>query len=145
MLYLGADHRGFQLKEELKKWLQKKGIEFVDLGNKVLDPFDDDVDFARLVAEKVLESQNNRGVVICGSGTGMCVAANKVKGIRCAVAISRKLVQQDRKHDDNNMLSLPAQALSINQARKMVEAFLDTPFSGLEKYQRRLQKLESYF
>lgn len=141
MLYLGADHRGFSLKEELKKWLLEKNIPFEDVGNKVLDPLDDDVDFARALAETIVSTEDARGIAICGSGTGMCVAANKVKGVRCAVAINKDLVKQDREHDNINMLSIPAQATAVELACQMVETFLKTDFSGQEKYQRRLNKM----
>lgn len=141
MLYLGADHRGFSLKESLKKWLEEKKIAFEDLGNKILDMDDDYVDFAAAVAQKVSSEENSKGIVICGSGTGVCVAANKVKGVRCAVALNKDLVKQDREHDNINMLSLPAQATAVDLACQMVEIFLKTDFSGLEKYQRRLNKV----
>lgn len=141
MLYLGADHRGFPLKESLKKYLLEKNIPFADLGNKVLDPLDDDVDIATAVGKKVASEEKNKGVVICGSGTGMNVAANKIKGVRCGVAINKDLVKQDREHDNVNMLSLPAQVTSLESACQMVETFLTTDFSGQEKYQRRLNKV----
>lgn len=141
MLYLGADHRGFSLKESLKKWLLEKNTPFEDLGNKILDMDDDYVDFAAAVAQKVSSEENSKGIVICGSGTGVCVVANKVKGVRCAVAINKDLVKQDREHDNINMLSLPAQATTVDLAYQLVEIFLKTDFSGQKKYQRRLNKI----
>lgn len=143
MLYLGADHRGFSLKESLKKWFLEKNIPFADLGNKILDTEDDFVDFAKLVAEEVSLDTNGKGIVICGSGTGMCVTANKIKGVRCGIGINKDLVRQDREHDNINMLSLPAQVTSVESACQMVETFLNTDFSGLEKYQRRLNKVSA--
>ncbi|MBI3981029.1 RpiB/LacA/LacB family sugar-phosphate isomerase [Candidatus Microgenomates bacterium] len=141
MLYLGSDHRGFALKEEIKKFLSKKNILYQDLGNKILDPEDDFVDFASLVAQKVQTEKEARGIVICGSGVGVCIAANKYKNIRCGIATTKEMVHSAREHDDINILALSADILSVEQVQEIVEEFLNTPFSSAEKYSRRIEKI----
>src|SRR3989338_472622 len=119
MIYLGADHRGFQLKEEIKKFLAEKKYQFEDMGNFAYDPNDDYTDFAKLVAQKVAEKPNeNKGVLICGSGVGVDITANKFPGVRSALS------------DD------------IATAKQILETWLITPFSNGEKYKRRIDKME---
>src|SRR3989344_5278018 len=102
-IFLGADHRGFHLKERLKSWLEARGDSFEDLGATAFDPDDDYVDFAVAVAKKVAEvPEYNRGLLICGSGVGMDIAANKVKGIRATVAWNPDVAKQARSHGDIN-------------------------------------------
>ena len=146
MIYLGADHRGFELKEKLKVFLKEEGYEFEDLGNHTLDPTDDYPDFGAKVAKKVSEDPiNDRGILLCGLGVGMDIVANKFKGIRSAVIWSdnEALVKQSRQHDDSNILALPADHLTEEQAKKIVKLWLETPFSGEERHIRRLRKIES--
>lgn len=145
MLYLGADHGGFALKENLKGWLSKVGYQFEDLGNTVLDPQDDYPDFAAAVACKVSENPGeNRGILFCRSGVGADIVANKFKGVRCALIWSdnEALVQQSRQHDGTNVLSLPADHLSEEQARNIVKTWLETPSATEERHLRRLRKIE---
>lgn len=146
MIYLGADHRGFKLKEKLKTFLGEEGYDFEDLGNTVHDPADDYPDFAAKVAEKVLEDpEENRGILFCGSGVGMDIIANKFKGVRSALVWSddEALVKQSRQHDNSNVLSLPADHLTGEQVKKIVRLWLETPFLAVERYLRRIQKIES--
>jgi len=146
MIYLGADHRGFKLKETLKAFLEEEGYQFEDLGNTVYDPADDYPDFAAAVARKVAENpKENRGILLCGSGVGMDVVTNKFKGVRSALVWStdEALVKQSRQHNDSNVLSLPADHLTEEQAKKIVKLWLETPFSGEERHIRRLRKIES--
>ena len=110
MIYLGADHAGFHLKEELKKYLQELGYQYEDLGNKSLDPKDDYPDFALEVAKKVAET-NEKGILICATGIGMCLAANKIKGIRGAVGWDEFTVLQSREHNDANILCLAGKVI----------------------------------
>ena len=143
MIYLGADHRGFKLKEEIKKNLAEKKYDFLDMGNVKYDPDDDYTDFAKLVAEKVSEKpEENKGVLICGSGVGVDIAANKFHGVRSALADDVATAKQSREHDDTNVLSLPADEVSFDLAKQIISVWLETPFSNGEKYKRRIDKIE---
>jgi len=144
MIYLGADHRGFQLKEEIKKFLGGKKYEFLDMGNFSYDPNDDYTDFAKLVAQKVSEKPEERkGVLICGSGVGVDITANKFRGVRSALADDVATAKQSREHDDTNVLSLPADEINFELAKQILETWLTTPFSNGEKYKRRIDKIEN--
>ena len=144
MIYLGADHRGFQLKEEIKKFLGGKKYEFLDMGNFSYDPNDDYTDFAKLVAQKVSEKPEERkGVLICGSGVGVDITANKFRGVRSALADDVATAKQPREHDDTNVLSLPADEINFELAKQILETWLTTPFSNGEKYKRRIDKIEN--
>lgn len=142
MVYLGADHRGFELKERLKKRLIDDGFEITDLGNDHLDPNDDYVIFAHRVADAVSNDPKNRGIILCGSGAGVDMVANKVEGIRSALAFDVQRAKQAREHEGANVLSLPADTLDEEIAYEMVKAFLETPFSNEERYIRRLKELQ---
>lgn len=143
MLYIGADHRGFQLKEEIKKFLEEKNYQIEDMGNFKHDPNDDYTDFAKLVAQKVSEKpEENKGILICGSGVGVDIAANKFHGVRSALADDVETAKQSREHDDTNVLSLPADEVDFELAKKIITIWLETPFSNGEKYKRRINKIE---
>ena len=143
MIYLGADHRGFKLKEEIKKFLAEKNYQFEDMGNFKYDPNDDYTDFAKLVAQKVSEKpEEHKGILICGSGVGVDITANKFHGVRSALADDIATAKQSRQHDDTNVLSLPADEMGIGLAKKIVNVWLSTPFSNGEKYKRRIDKME---
>ena len=141
-VFLGADHRGFELKEKLKEWLTANGYEVHDLGADRFDAGDDYPDFASAVAARVAgDPVNRRGVLLCGSGGGMDVAANKVRGIRASVAWSVDAAAHTRSHDDANVVSIPADWTPPEAAAEIVRAFLETPFSGEERHARRLKKI----
>lgn len=140
MLYIGADHRGFELKENLKSYLASSGEEMEDLGNTNYDPDDDFNDPALAVARKVAET-GGRGVLLCGSGVGMDIVANKVTGVRAGLGFDAEQVRLARSHDDINVLVLAADYLDESQAKELVDAFLKTEFSGKERYRRRLEKI----
>jgi len=143
MIYLGADHRGYHLKEKIKYWLSQWNFPFEDLGNNKLDLGDDYPDFATAVAKKVsLHEQEAVGIVICGSGVGVDLVANKFSKIRCALGFSAQQVKMARGNDDVNMLALPADFLSDKKAKKIVEMFLKTDFEREEKNLRRIKKIE---
>ena len=143
MLYLGTDHRGFRLKEEIKKFLAEKKYQFEDMGNFSYDKNDDYTDFAKLVAQKVSEKPEERkGILICGSGVGVDIVANKFKGVRSALADDIATAKQSREHDDTNVLSLPADEVNFELAKKIITVWLETPFSSREKYKRRIDKIE---
>lgn len=143
-VYIGADHRGFALKEKLKLWLVEQGHGVVDCGNTVLDPLDDFPDFSFAVAEKVAEDPKSLGVLICGSGGGVTIAANKVPGVRCVTAGRVEDVKHNRAHDDANVLAVAANFTDEKEAQKLITAFLETKFSGEEKYKRRIDKITDY-
>ena len=141
-VFLGADHRGFELKEKLKEWLKDKGHAVEDMGAYKLDPEDDYPDFAFAVAGKVAENPSeHRGILICGSGAGMDIAANKIRGIRATVVWNTESASQARSHDDVNIIALAADWTSPEVAGEVVRAFLDTPFSGEERHMRRIKKI----
>lgn len=146
MLYLGADHRGFKLKEELKKFLESKNISCQDLGNMVEDKNDNFVDFSKKVAVSVSQDLTNRGIVICGSGVGVSIVANKIKNIRCGLVFNSEMAKAAREHDDINIIALPADFINTESAIEAVIMFLETSFLKGEKYQKRIDqilKLES--
>jgi len=143
MIYIGADHRGFQLKEEIKKFLAEKKYQFEDMGNFAYDPNDDYTDFAKLVAQKVSEKPEEHNVVVfCGSGVGVDITANKFHGVRSALADDIATAKQSREHDDANVLSLPANEVGFELAKQILETWLTTAFSNGEKYKRRIDKME---
>lgn len=140
---LAADHRGFELKEKLKASLAAEGYSVEDAGAFALDPADDYPDFAEAGAQKVAAEEGSLGVFLCGSGMGMDVAANKVKGIRATMAHTKDEAMYARKHDDVNVITLPADALDEAAARDIATAFLSTPFSSEERHRRRVEEIQA--
>ena len=140
MIFIGADHRGFELKAKINKWLAGRGYEFEDVGAFEYDHEDDYADYAILVAERVAE-RNKRGVVICGSGVGVDIAANKVKGVRCGLGWEEDQVHAARKEDNINVLALAADNIDEKKAMKLVETFLETEFVETDRYLRRVEKI----
>ena len=144
VIYIGADHRGFKLKNILVPYLRDMGREVVDCGAETLNMDDDYPTFALKVAREVAKNpESDKGILICGSGGGMNIAANKVKGIRCSLAISLVHVNAARRDDDINVVALPADFISEQEAKDIVKAFIETPFSGQQRYIRRIQELNS--
>ncbi|MCL4406278.1 MAG: RpiB/LacA/LacB family sugar-phosphate isomerase [Patescibacteria group bacterium] len=143
VIYIGADHRGFNLKESLKVFLKDLGYTVVDEGNAVLDPNDDYPDFAaKLSKEAAIDPDNRRGILVCGSGVGVDVVANKFKNIRSALITSPDQAYMSRNDDDTNVLSLAADITDDQTSKKIVSVWLQTPFSGEEKHRRRIQKIK---
>jgi ribose 5-phosphate isomerase B len=140
-VYLGADHRGFELKEKMKPILSGEGHEVEDLGNKSLDSEDDYVDFAARVAEEVEKNPEARGILFCGSGAGVDIVANKFDGVRSILASFPEEARVARQDDDVNVLALPADFISETQAQEIVKVFLETNFKGEERHKRRLGKI----
>jgi len=138
---LGADHGGFSLKFELIPWLQGHGYEISDLGAHILDLSDDYPDFSVAVARAVASGDARRGIIICGSGVGACIVANKIPGVRAGICHDVYSARQGVEHDDMNILCLGARVVGVELAKELVAAFLDARFSGEERHQRRLQKL----
>jgi ribose 5-phosphate isomerase B len=139
MIALGADHAGFPLKQALKSWLAARGHLVVDLGTHSGEPVDYP-DYAGAVADAVSTGRAERGVLVCGSGIGMAMAANKVQGIRAAVATDVATARLSREHNDANVLALGARLTPADEAEHIVEAWLDTAFAG-GRHARRVQKL----
>ena len=136
---LASDHRGYQLKDSLKKFLEEREIEFLDVGAFSADSVDYP-DFAMLAAEKVSHGEYDRGILICGSGIGMCVVANKFPGILASVCHDVSTAEMSRKHNDSNMLSLGADVINEELARKILHVWLETKFEG-GRHLRRIQKI----
>ncbi|MBI4152751.1 RpiB/LacA/LacB family sugar-phosphate isomerase [Candidatus Woesearchaeota archaeon] len=146
-IYIGADHAGFDLKEKIKAWLDTEKIAYDDCGNTAYNSDDDYPDFAEKVARKVVKN-NGLGLLACGSAEGICIAANKVRGVRAVNPHDLAQVKVSREHNDANILCLagggmlkPQPGISFSKAKKMIRAFLNTPFSGAERHQRRIQKI----
>ena len=138
---IGADHGGYPLKAALVALLESLGNDVVDAGAHGFDPADDYPDFAKAVAERVARSDADRGIVVCGSGVGASVAANKVKGVRAAVCHDVYSAHQGVEHDDMNVLCLGARIVGEEVAKELVAAFVAAEFSGEERHRRRLDKV----
>lgn len=150
-IFIGADHRGYELKEKLKPWLASQGYTVIDCGNAVYDKTDDYPDFAFAVADRVAALSSRSvpgaippalGIVICGSGVGVTIAANKVGGARCSTATTSDEVKRGREDDDLNVLALSADYLSEGEIQERIRAYLETRFTGDERHVRRLKKIE---
>lgn len=138
-VFIGADHRGFALKEKLKAVLAE--YEWEDLGSKFLDSNDDYPEYGVAVGKAVVGS-GGMGIVICGSGVGISIAANKVEGVRCALCWKEEIARQAREHLDANVLAIPSDFVSFEEAENIVKTFLETKFSEEERHKRRICKLE---
>jgi ribose 5-phosphate isomerase B len=141
-LALSADHGGFQLKTILVEYLQTLGHVVTDLGTNSPDAVDYP-DFARLVAEAVREKRAERGIVVCGSGVGACIAANKFPGIRAAICHDTFSAHQGVEDDDMNVLCLGARIVGPELAKELARTFLSASFSGAERHVRRLKKINA--
>jgi len=139
-LHLGADHRGFKLKEKLKKWLAEKKIKFKDLGAKKFDANDDYPDIAEKAAEAIVKGEN-KGILICGSGAGVAIAANKVKGARAAIGFNPRQVKKMVEDDNLNILCLAADYIGKFKAFQLTKIFITTQFKNKGKYLRRVEKI----
>ena len=167
-IYLGADHAGFKLKEQVKKYLTNSGYEILDLGAKKFIKNDDYPDYARKVAEHVRSARSSTtelpacakatarqakmaklrnqkdvfGILFCGSGQGVSIAANKIKGIRAVAVSNSRDAKMTRQHNDANVLCLSGWELSFDKAKKIIATFLNTPFSKEKRHLRRLKKIQ---
>ena len=140
---LAADHGGYNLKEALKKHLKTQGYEVDDKGAHTLDETDDYPDFIFPAAQAVAADLNARGIVLCRSGAGASMVANKVKGVRAVVARTKEEAVHAREHNDANVVALSSDSLSGEEARDIVSAFLETTFSGEDRHMRRLKKIKA--
>ena len=137
---LGADHAGYEEKEKIKRTLDELGVQYEDMGTTSTDSVDYP-DFAKLVGDAVAKGEFEQGLLVCGSGTGMAIAANKIKGVRAAVAWSPDIARLAREHNDANVLSLPARFMSDEEAKKVLKAWFDAKFEG-GRHERRVEKIE---
>lgn len=140
---IAADHAGYELKRLLVAHLQREGFEVHDLGCYILDPDDDYPDFAEALADSVANGHAGRGILVCGSGVGASVAANKHPGIRAGVAHDTYSAHQGVEHDKMNVLVLGSRVLGPELAKELATAFLDADFSGEERHLRRLKKVQA--
>ncbi len=142
IIYFGADHRGFELKNHLQEYLRNQGYQTADLGATQLNPADDYPGYASAVAKKIsLDPEQSRGVLLCGSGAGVDIVANKFPNVRSALAISPDQVYAARKDDNVNVLSIAADFTKAGDAEKILQIFMATVFSGEAKYRRRLEQI----
>jgi len=140
---LGADHAGFEFKQQVSAILTSLGHEVDDVGAHRFDPLDDYPDFTRPVAEAVATGSADRGLLVCGSGVGTSIAANKITGIRAAMCHDTYSARQGVEHDDMNVLCLGARIVGIELARELISAFLGARFSAEERHVRRLAKVKA--
>jgi ribose 5-phosphate isomerase B len=143
-VYIGADHNGFDLKQVLMEELMAGGYTVVDEGDTQRKPDDDFPQFAARVVSAIKASDDDdaRGILICGSGQGMCMAANRFKGIRASLVWSIEEAHASRNDDDSNVLCLPARYISEDEALQLAETWLATPFAGAPRFKRRIKELD---
>lgn len=138
---IGSDHGGFPLKKEVAQLLARDGHQVIDLGAHAYDASDDYPDFALAVARTVVAGQAERGIILCGSGVGASVAANKVRGIRAGLCHDTYSAHQGVEHDDMNVLCLGSRVIGGSLAAELVRTFIGARFSGEERHRRRLDKV----
>lgn len=144
-IYLAADHNGFEYKRDLAEFLRLSGHEVIDEGNEQKTPDDDFPEFAGRAVTALLAdgSKDSRAILICGSGQGMCMAANRFKGIRASLCWNVEEARASRNDDDSNVLCLAARYTELEAAKPIVSAWLMTPFAAAPRFIRRLQQLDS--
>lgn len=139
MLYIGSDHGGFDLKEHIKNYFEKNNIVFEDLGVYTKESFDYPI-IAKKLCGEVVKDQNNKGILICGTGIGVCIAANKVKGIRAALCSDAYVAGMSRKHNNANVLCMGGRVLGNDKGVDIVKSFLSTDFEG-GRHLRRVDQI----
>lgn len=140
LIAIASDHGGFELKEKVKEHLRERNVKFVDLGTNSTESVDYPV-YGKACAEAVASGKADRGIVICGTGIGISIAANKVKGIRCGLCTSVEMAKLTRQHNNANMLAMGGRILETETAFAIVDAFLDTEFEG-GRHKRRTDMLD---
>ena len=148
-LFLGADHQGYHLKEKIEAYLAKRGYDVADVGSHELDPSDDFPQFAQMAATKVLgedEHDDPRAILICGGGQGMCMAANRFRGIRASVIWDSYEARMTRHDNDSNVLCLPSRVLDDDAElwKDIIDTWLSTPFAGAARFKRRNDELDQF-
>jgi len=143
-IFLGADHQGFQMKEDVFAYLSKRNLDVEDVGDREFDENDDFPEFAQMAAIKVLGEDDARAILICGGGQGMCMAANRFKGIRASVIWDEFEARMTRNDNDSNILCLPSRLLQKEPAewQAIIDTWLDTPFAAAARYVRRNKQLD---
>lgn len=142
-IFLGADHRGFELKSQIKSWLLDNSFQVEDLGAEEFVDNDDFIEYAVSVGEKVASNPDTKGIVLCGSGAGVEICANKVKNIRCCLGQSREQIAKARQADDINVLAIASDFTDIEMAKDLIEVFLQTDFIRNENHVRRIEKIKN--
>jgi len=145
-IFLGADHQGFAMKEQVFAYLVKRGVDVEDVGDKELSPDDDFPEFAQLAALKVLGSDDKdpRAILLCGGGQGMCMAANRFKGIRASVIWDAYEARMTRNDNDSNVLCLPSRVLKNHEGewKDIIDTWVDTPFANAARFRRRNAQID---
>lgn len=146
-IFIAADHAGFEMKNSLYEYLVHKGYTIEDAGPYTLDKEDDYPNYAFGVATKVLgsEDEDSRGILLCATGQGMAIAANRVAGIRAALAWNEDIAKLSREHEDTNVLALPSRFIDNQSAAHITDVWLDTDFSKAPRHQRRLEEIEQLY
>lgn len=143
-IIIGSDHRGFVMKEELIAYLNRKKISVEDIGPFEYNKKDDYVDYARQVGLRVQKSRGkNRGILLCGSGLGVCIAVNKISGILATNVWNTHIAKLARQDDHSNVLCLPAEHISVEQAKKIVKVWLETDIDPAPRHKRRVRKIKN--
>lgn len=140
-VYLGADHRGLELKNSIKSWLVSEGFQSEDCGAFELNPDDDYPIFASKVAEKVSKENGSKGILFCGSGVGVDIVANKFPNIRSGLAIDQEQIKKARQDDDINILAIAADSTDFDKSKQLVKSFLETKFEASENHKRRIEEI----
>ena len=142
-IYIGADHNGFEFKQHIADFLRKSGHEVIDEGDAKQDPEDDFPQFAgRVVAQLLADKDDAKGILICGSGQGMCMAANRFKGIRASLCWNLEEAHAARNDDDSNVLCLSARSMKLSDVEAITTTWLATPFAGADRFRRRIKELD---
>lgn len=141
MIAIGSDHGGFELKQAVMKHLQERGIEYKDYGTYDTASTDYPI-YAKKVAKAVQSGEAERGILICGTGIGVSITANKFKGIRCSLCADSYTAELTRLHNDSNILAMGGRIIGTELALRIVDTYIDTPFSGEERHIRRINQIE---
>jgi len=142
MIAIGTDHRGYRLKETIKQFLDNEGLKYKDFGTYSDDSVDYP-DYAKAVCENISSGESDRGILICGSGMGICIPANKYKGIRAANVLNEKMAEMTRRHNDANVICFGADFIEPETAVKCLKVFLNTDFENEERHIRRVNKVNN--
>lgn len=142
-IFLGADHRGFELKNQILNWLKTSGYQVEDCGAHEMVLRDDYVDYAEKVARSVATDAGNRGLVFCGSGAGVDISSNKIKGIRCSIGFNIEQVKAARRDDNLNVLAIASDFTFFDDAKTLIETFLQTAYDPTDNHARRIEKIKS--